>query len=335
MPEQPIDRQFKAEEDIAPLTLSEFDQVHALLRLKVEQLLPAVKGGSPVEFLKQPRKYDAAMAAVLVANGVHDNKALMQAAVVWHRHYTEVATRPEGDELLFPLAVIDALEEHGAGASEVLLQLGQYIDKRKVREVTTEPAVVARMLADARTRTSSVENQVEFATYEVLASIGTSRPAHVARALAWRRYHTSGGPVPDGVPMLPLLVQRGVIETVRKERAAVLGGLSKNDFEADKLDDAIKDAILGEEGCPQAIRRLSTERPSAFDVLASAFRYKPELVEIQRQVLRQVETGAIDSSAGYFQCFMQTLPNSDQIVHDMQKEAAEKQAGSDKIVNLE
>ena len=102
MPEGPVDRRFKAEADIAPLSLSEFDQVHALLRLKVEEVLSTVKGRIPVDTLKQPRKYDAAMAQTLVDKGVHSNKGLMQAAVVWHRHYTECGVRPEGPELLFP-----------------------------------------------------------------------------------------------------------------------------------------------------------------------------------------------------------------------------------------
>lgn len=333
MPEGPIDRRFKAEADIAPLSLSEFDQVHALLRLKVEEVLSTVKGQIPVDTLKQPRKYDAAMAQTLVDKGVHSNKGLMQAAVVWHRHYTECGTRPEGPELLFPLAVLNALEELGQGATQHLLQLGPYLDKRKVRARTDLPPVVHRMLVDASIRSSSTEAHVDFACHEVLATIGTSTAAHVARALDWHRYHTSGGPVPEGAPMLPFQSQRSIIETVQANRAAVLSAMSKNDFDASKLDDALKDYILRQPNCSAAVTRLSKERPSAFDILASAFRYKPELVEIQRNIIRQVEAGTLDNSMGYFKCFLQTLPNSDQIVRDLQQEAARKEDG--KITNVE
>lgn len=331
----PVERHLKPGKDIVPLSLNDFDAVHAELRRHVATLLPMVKGRVPVQFLKQPQKYDSAMAARLVDAGVHPDKRVMQAAVVWHRHYTEIADRPSGPELLLPTAAIDAIEAHGDQASAKLIELAPWLDKKKMADSIEElPAEVARMLQDASERSSSHEVHIDFAAHELLASLGTTMQAPGARALAWYKFHTEAAPQPDGPPMLPWPVQRAVISGIAEHRASVLNEFADNEFETSKLDDELKDSILKAPDCSALVRQLSADRPSVFDLLASAFRYRPELVEVQRRIMLEIENGAMDVSDGCYKVFMETVPDSQRIIRDMQQEANANAAASADKVNI-
>lgn len=100
---------------------------------------------------------------------------------------------------------------------------------------------------------------------------------------------------------------------------------------SEKLDDILKDTILKENGCPELIKRLSIDRPSVFDILASTYRYRPELIAIQRDILKKVRSNQLSGQAGYYECFKRTHPNSAMIIRDLQKEALDKQSKSDNI----
>ena len=208
-----------------------------------------------------------------------------------------------------PLATVDALERQGDKAVASLMRLSPWLNKTQLADATDPPPPVQAMLAGAATRTSSRELQVDFAHHELLATIGTAMKEHGARALAWHRFHTIRSPLPSGPPMLPFDVQRAVIAGIAEHRASVLAEFANNDFES-KLDDELKDSILKSPACSDAVQQLSKDRPSAFDLLASVFRYRPELVEIQRKVMVKVRTGDLDESQAYYQCFMQTVPDS-------------------------
>lgn len=324
MSSKPRERKLKPGRDIAPLSLDELNAVEATVRRMVNDLLPSVKGRAPIQFLKQPQKYDSAMAAKLVELGVHADKQTMHGAVVWHRHYTELEDRPNGLEILYPLSSIEAFEEHGENASAELLKLGPWLNKAKLADPQGAPQSIKRMLHEASMRTSSCELQVDFACHELLATIGTTMKESGARALAWHRFHTLDTPMPSGTPMLPFSVQRTAIDAIVSNRMEVLSTMANADFDPGKLDDELKDTILRHKNCPESVIRLSKERPSVFDVLASAHRYRPDLLEIQKTVLAEVRSGELEGSKGYFECFMRTLPDSDRIIRDLQREAAEK-----------
>lgn len=91
-----------------------------------------------------------------------------------------------------------------------------------------------------------------------------------------------------------------------------------------RLDDqGLKEAILNHADCPELIKRLSLERPSVFDLLCSKNRFRPELFDMQRQLLLQKETGRISEQDMFNRMFHQMVPNSATILRDLQK-AAEK-----------
>ena len=189
------------------------------------------------------------------------------------------------------------------------------------------------MLADAARRSSSQDVHVDFAHHELLATLGTAMKEHGARALAWHRFHTIRSAMPDGTPMLPFDVQRAVIAGIAEHRASVLAGFSINDFET-KIDDELKDSILKADNCSAAVLRLSTERPSVFDLLASVFRYRPELVEVQRKIMLEKQAGTLSDSEAYYECFLRTVPDSDRIIRDLQNGAAAQSADSATKVNI-
>lgn len=101
----------------------------------------------------------------------------------------------------------------------------------------------------------------------------------------------------------------------------------------DKIDTIIKETILKDSGCPEAVRALSEERPSVYDILTSCHKYDPAKIQIFREMLSKVEKKEITSSTGYYETFKQIVPNSAQIIRDLQKEAASKK--STKAVNLQ
>jgi hypothetical protein len=90
------------------------------------------------------------------------------------------------------------------------------------------------------------------------------------------------------------------------------------------LDDAVKGAILQDVQCPTTIKTLAEERPSVFDILSSTYRYKAELIEVQRKMMAQMETGRVSEKEAYFNVFMNTHPNSKRIVADLQRQELDK-----------
>ena len=98
------------------------------------------------------------------------------------------------------------------------------------------------------------------------------------------------------------------------------------------LDDAVKGAILQDAQCPQNIKTLAEERPSVFDILSSTYRYKADLIEVQRKMMAQMETGRVSEKEAYFNVFMNTHPNSKRIVADLQRQELDK---AQKTINLQ
>ncbi len=97
------------------------------------------------------------------------------------------------------------------------------------------------------------------------------------------------------------------------------------------LDDAIKGAILQQADCPPNIKTLAEERPSVFDILCSTYRYRAELIEVQRNMLMQMEKGRVSEKEAYYNVFMKTHPNSQRIIADLQREALEKNRQESKL----
>jgi hypothetical protein len=123
---------------------------------------------------------------------------------------------------------------------------------------------------------------------------------------------------------------------VKSHRLEIMRSMTVKDFrDPEKIDDGIKDAILRQKGCPEAIVKLSKERPSVYDLLASTHRYKPELIELQRNIIKKVSKGKLSKREGYYECFKGTLPNSSQIIRDLQKEAMANQSKPANSVNME
>lgn len=94
-----------------------------------------------------------------------------------------------------------------------------------------------------------------------------------------------------------------------------------------RLDDqGLKEAVLNAESCPAFIKRVSLERPSVFDLLCSKTRFRPELFDMQRQLLLQMETGAMNERDAFNRMFHQMVPNSNTIIQDLRRAASEAQA---------
>jgi hypothetical protein len=90
-------------------------------------------------------------------------------------------------------------------------------------------------------------------------------------------------------------------------------------------DDLIKEAILNESSCPESIKTLALDRPTVFDILCSHNRYKPDMIAILRNNLKQVAAGTLSDSRGYYEVFRQLHPDSAQIIKGLQQQARNAQ----------
>lgn len=102
-----------------------------------------------------------------------------------------------------------------------------------------------------------------------------------------------------------------------------------------KLDEEIKKIILNDENCPTMIKNFSINRPTAFDILSSCYRYDKNLTAIQKSLMKKIEKMDITDKDSYFECFKETVPNSGVIIKDLQKEAMAQQQQSSNKVNFE
>jgi hypothetical protein len=91
-------------------------------------------------------------------------------------------------------------------------------------------------------------------------------------------------------------------------------------------DQGLKEAILNDADCPDLIKRLSLDRPSVFDLLCSKSRFRPDLFDLQRKLLLQLENKDVAESDAFNELFRSLIPNSSTIIKDLQKAAAAHQA---------
>lgn len=92
-----------------------------------------------------------------------------------------------------------------------------------------------------------------------------------------------------------------------------------------QLDDqALKESILNDVACPDYIKDLSLQRPSVFDLLCSKTRFKPELFEMQRNLLLKLENKSVSESDAFNDLFKNLIPNSATIIKDLKKTVAAK-----------
>jgi hypothetical protein len=89
-------------------------------------------------------------------------------------------------------------------------------------------------------------------------------------------------------------------------------------------DQALKESILNDADCPEYIKELSLQRPSVFDLLCSKTRFKPELFEMQRNLLLKLESKAVSENEAFNDLFKSLIPNSSTIIKDLQKTVATK-----------
>lgn len=94
----------------------------------------------------------------------------------------------------------------------------------------------------------------------------------------------------------------------------------------EKIDALIRETILKNTHCLQAVLDLSEQRPSVFNILTSCHKYDPAMVQIQRDNLRKVEQKELTSSTAYYETFKDTVPDSAQIIRDLQREATSKKS---------
>ena len=229
------ERRLKPGKDIAPLSLKDFDEIHALMRIKVDELLPHVIAGMPTRQLARPELFDRRMA--------------------------------------------DRLRKDDAE------------------------------LPDMKTLCNSV---------------------------AWFRHAQWHDPMPQTENGMSDEAMKVIAPKIVEGRMDVMRTMTVKDFvDPEKLDDGIKDAILRQKGCLETITQLSIDRPSVFDILGSCYRYKPQLVAIVRSSLEQVRTGRASQQEGYYNAFCGIMPNSRQIIRDLQKEAASNQQKQGGSVNFE
>lgn len=173
---------------------------------------------------------------------------------------------------------------------------------------------------------------------------GLKDPRAAAEAVAWYRHAKWRHPQPKFPP--PKLFEKD--DPKHKEAMAVVAKHTEEDRQQvmtatfgvkdfkdpEEVDDRVKDAILTEEGCPESITDLSKMRPSAFANLASTFRYREDLVEINRDLIRRGKHKTKDG--GYSEAFKRIVPNADQMIADMQRQAmSEQMAASQGGVNLQ
>lgn len=177
--------------------------------------------------------------------------------------------------------------------------------------------------------------------------------AQIAQAVAWYRHAVRRDPKPDFPPPAFFLksnadvtvddperetraqVMKLVTDTTEAHRKDIMREMKPTDFkDPEVIDDQIKDLILREKGCLESVTALSKERPSVFDILASSYRYHPDKIEIQRNILRGVRSGEMSDQQGYYECFKQTHPNSKRIIRDLQRDAALHQSSAPQV-NLE
>jgi hypothetical protein len=95
------------------------------------------------------------------------------------------------------------------------------------------------------------------------------------------------------------------------------GQLNQRENESnDDHDDRIRDTILRDPKCPEYIMQISKDRPSFYDIFASKHKYRPELV-----ALMEARFSSVGKSESYLDMFMQMVPNSRNVIRDLQKEA--------------
>jgi len=338
------ERRLKPGKDIGPLPLDEFDALHALLRAKVAELLPAVKAAMPPGQLKQPHKFDTTMARMLIEtdSGAGLDAETLAHAMAWIRHYINGDARPKGQELVLPDQVARAIRDGVAGD---LQRARPWLDRKRLQtraelagDDETCPLFVTELVLAARQVQPDPELAADHVFVQLLAILGTSTSSHVSRAQAWEAHIARPDvvPRPDGDRMLSLDTQVHLALRFRQLRGDAMRTMELNDFsDLEKLDDGIKDTILRQKGCPAAVTALSKERPSIFDLLTSVYRYQANLIEIQRKIITQVRAGKLSAREGYYECFKSTTPNSSQIIRDLQKEAMSAQSKSANSVNLQ
>lgn len=173
-------------------------------------------------------------------------------------------------------------------------------------------------------------------------AIGTA--ADAANAAAWCRAARWKEPVPDAPPPAFFMpgfvdgkaVMDHVVDVMENSRKAIMATFAPTDFQdPEEVDDKVKDMLLTADDCPEALTKLSKERPSAFDVLASSYRYNPERIDKARGVMRRREGGLVGDDESFFELFKLIVPNSKQIIADLQRQAMQEQQGRSNAVNLE
>lgn len=102
----------------------------------------------------------------------------------------------------------------------------------------------------------------------------------------------------------------------------------------EELDDQVKHAILSEPGCPESVRALSKDRPSAFDIYASFLKFKPQFVAIQLRQAQEIELGRQTRDSSYFSVFTQ-MPRGREIVRGIQEQAMREERAKTKKVNFQ
>lgn len=75
------------------------------------------------------------------------------------------------------------------------------------------------------------------------------------------------------------------------------GGLPKDELNTEGVDDVLKHYALDNPKCPPEVIQLAHQRPSAFDVMASDYKYRDEIMSLFRKKLRDNETFANKSTA--------------------------------------
>lgn len=124
----------------------------------------------------------------------------------------------------------------------------------------------------------------------------------------------------------------GRVHEIKSElkRADAQAGRKSNFTE---MDDVIKHMILNDPQCPEHIRSLSRQRPSAFDIYGSFLKFKPQFVAIQLRQAKDIEDGRQSRDNSYFSVFTQ-MPKGREIVRGIQEQAMSENKGKAKRVNF-
>lgn len=166
-----------------------------------------------------------------------------------------------------------------------------------------------------------------------------------ANASAWCRAARWKEPVPETPPPAFFLpgyegdaksVMDHVVNTMETHRKKVMSGFQPAEFsDPGTIDDKVKDMLLTSDDCEESVTRLSKERPSVFDVVASSHRYRPADIDKVRNIMERREKGLVGEDESFYELFKIIVPNSKQIIADLQKQAMQDRLGRENRVNLE